>query len=227
MQRQLKATRGPPNHDHGIVAWLSSVNNPSCCVAEEYWSASLTSQGPHQSPAACAIQDAEACLRTLRGHFAPQFRRNRPFERRVFFNFCGAASRMPARLVFDACVVTSPRRVCERTHCHTFMQRGSEDFGEDDERNLGVEHSFNAILSCSSNDYYGVPWHDSMNCCGLKPPPRTTHLDTRLLVTLACVTLLASTTFTVMIFILVRYSAVLDSDNEIMMTERSQTETVS
>ncbi|KAL3212605.1 hypothetical protein MRX96_008014 [Rhipicephalus microplus] len=36
----------------------------------------------------------------------------------------------------------------------------------------------------------------------LGPPPRTTHLDTRLLVTLACVTLLASTTFTVMIFIL-------------------------
>ncbi|KAL3212606.1 hypothetical protein MRX96_008015 [Rhipicephalus microplus] len=37
---------------------------------------------------------------------------------------------------------------------------------EDDERHPSVEHPFNAILSCSSHNYYGVPWHDSKNCCG-------------------------------------------------------------
>ncbi|KAL3212599.1 hypothetical protein MRX96_008008 [Rhipicephalus microplus] len=59
------------------------------------------------------------------------------------------------------------------------------------------------------------------------PPPRTTNVDARLLVTLALVTLLASTTYTATIFILVRYSAVPDSDNEMMTTEGSRTATVS
>ncbi|KAL3212602.1 hypothetical protein MRX96_008011 [Rhipicephalus microplus] len=74
------------SHYHDIVAWLSSVNNPSCGVAEDYRSASPTPRGPHQNATAFATRNAEACLRTLRGHFAPQFRSNHLFERRMFYN---------------------------------------------------------------------------------------------------------------------------------------------
>ncbi|KAL1457371.1 hypothetical protein MTO96_043482 [Rhipicephalus appendiculatus] len=59
-----------------------------------------------------------------------------------------------------------------------------------------------------------------------EPPPRATTMDTRLVVTLVCVTLLASTTITATTFILVRYSAMLDSDDEITTTQRSRLATV-
>ncbi|KAL3212600.1 hypothetical protein MRX96_008009 [Rhipicephalus microplus] len=55
-----------------------------------------------------------------------------------------------------------------RAMCSPAVVQRQIDTGnkEDDERHPSVEHPFNAILSCSSHNYHGLPWHDSMNCCG-------------------------------------------------------------
>ncbi|KAL3212603.1 hypothetical protein MRX96_008012 [Rhipicephalus microplus] len=132
IERPFKTAGTSSGHDYESITWYDSNNSYSFRVAKGYWSANCAPRAPHQSPTTFATRNAEQCLTTIGGLFAPQFRADHPFVCSVCFPFHGLASRLPTWFLFGKArgnsfgAVASPRRGCQRAHHDASIQRGSE-----------------------------------------------------------------------------------------------------